>query len=87
MRPFYQSGGSARIIEVHQRQRLQDHGRARRTVRDDGTDEPCPICRGEMSDEFVERMQAAAAQPGRTMTAEEFFAWLDSLDTGSSDPQ
>ncbi len=44
----------------------------------------CPICRGEMSDEFVERMQTAAAQPGRSMTAEEFIAWLDGLGTGPS---
>jgi hypothetical protein len=54
---------------------------------EDDHDDSCPICRGEMSDEFVERMQAAAAQPGRTMTAEEFLAWLDSLNTGSPDPQ
>lgn len=46
---------------------------------DDEADEPCPICRGEMSSEFVERMKAAAAQPGRRMTAKEAIEWLDSL--------
>lgn len=45
----------------------------------DHGDESCPICRGEMSDEFVERMKAAAAQPGRAMTVEEASEWLRSL--------
>jgi RNA polymerase subunit RPABC4/transcription elongation factor Spt4 len=49
--------------------------------------EACSICRGEMSDEFVERMQIAAAQPGKVMTADEFSTWLGSIDTGSPDPQ
>jgi len=42
-------------------------------------DETCPICRGDVSGEFVSIIEQAAAQPGRVMTAEEFIAWLDSL--------
>lgn len=53
---------------------------------DDGHAE-CPICRDEVADEFVERVMAAAAQPGQVMTPEEFSVWLDSLGTGSPDPQ
>lgn len=46
---------------------------------DDGTDEPCPICRGEMSDEFLAWVEQAAAQPGRAMTAEEAIEWINSF--------
>lgn len=47
---------------------------------DDHGDETCPICRGEELDpDFLARIEHAAAQPGRVMTAEEFIAWLDSL--------
>lgn len=50
---------------------------------DDGTNEPCPICRGEMSPEFIEwlgeAVAAAEAQPGKTMTAEEAIEWLGTL--------
>ena len=50
----------------------------------DGREDDCPICRGEMSDEFVAMIQqAAAAEPGPSMSAEEFLAWLDGLDVGS----
>ena len=49
-----------------------------------GHDDNCPICRGEMSDEFVAMIQqAAAAESGPSMSAEEFLAWLDGLDVGS----
>ena len=48
-----------------------------------GTDEPCPICRGEMSAEFIEWLgevvAASEARPGRTMTAEEATEWLRTL--------
>jgi hypothetical protein len=44
---------------------------------DDGTDKPCPICRGEELDpEFLARIEEAAAQPGITMTFDEAIAWL-----------
>jgi hypothetical protein len=43
----------------------------------------CPICRGEVSDEFIARIEQAASQPRRSMTFDEFKAWLDGLDTGS----
>lgn len=37
----------------------------------------CPICRGEMSTDFIERIKAAGeAEPGPAKTAEEFLAWL-----------
>jgi hypothetical protein len=49
---------------------------------DDGTDEPCPICRGEVSPEFVERIKAAAAQPGQVMTIAEFNVWLRASTAG-----
>ena len=45
----------------------------------DGTDEPCPICRGEVSDEFIAMIEQAAAQPGQVMTFDEAKAWLRSL--------
>lgn len=51
---------------------------------DHGEGQPCAICRGDISNEFVERMKAVAVRPGRTMTAEEFIAWLDGLGTGPS---
>jgi len=47
---------------------------------DDGTDEPCPICRGEELDpDFLAMIEQAAAQPGRVMTAEEAVEWIQSL--------
>ena len=49
---------------------------------DDGADEPCPICRGEVSPEFVERIKAAAAQPGQVMTIDEFNVWLRASTAG-----
>lgn len=46
----------------------------------DGPGEDCPICRGEpLPDEFLARIEAAAAQPRRVMTRDQFEAWLDSL--------
>lgn len=37
----------------------------------------CPICRGEISPDFIERIKAAGeAEPGPAKTAEEFKAWL-----------
>ena len=50
---------------------------------DDHRDGSCPICRGDVSDEFIARIEQAASQPGRSMTFDEFKAWLDGLDTGS----
>ena len=51
---------------------------------DDGTDEPCPICRDEELDpDFVAMIEQAAAQPGRAMTADEFTAWLDAQAASS----
>ena len=47
---------------------------------DDGTDEPCPICRGEELDpDFLAMIERAAAQPGRVMTVEEAIEWIQSL--------
>ncbi|MDF0541161.1 hypothetical protein PX699_02320 [Sphingobium sp. H39-3-25] len=50
---------------------------------DDGPDGACPICRGEMSPEFIEwlgeAVAAAEAQPGKAMTAEEAIEWLGTL--------
>lgn len=45
----------------------------------DGHDDDCPICSGRMSEEFVARIEQAAAEPGIRMTVDEFTAWLDSL--------
>lgn len=46
---------------------------------DDHGVESCPICRGEELDpDFLARITAAAAQPGRVMTIEEFGEWLRS---------
>lgn len=50
---------------------------------DDGHTD-CPICRGEVADEFAERVKAVAAQPGQVMTAEEFLMWLGGLDAAST---
>lgn len=58
-------GGSGIVIEHEER------------CDDDGADEPCPICRGEVSDEFLAWVEQAASQPGQAMTADEFTAWLD----------
>lgn len=53
----------------------------------DGHDDDCPICRGEMSDEFVAMIeQTAAAEPGPSMTAEEFIARLRDIDARSPHP-
>jgi hypothetical protein len=41
-------------------------------------DDLCPICRDEVSDEFV-AMVEQAAQPGQVMTFDEAIAWLRSL--------
>lgn len=48
--------------------------------RDDGTGEPCPICRGEELDpDFVAMVEQAAAQPGKAMTIDEAIEWLRTL--------
>ena len=39
-------------------------------------DRPCPICRGEVSDEFIAKVERAVAQPGQVMTFDEAIAWL-----------
>ncbi|WP_225008348.1 MULTISPECIES: hypothetical protein [Novosphingobium] len=45
---------------------------------DNQDDHDCPLCRGEMSDEFVEMIKSAASgSEGVTMTFEEFSEWLD----------
>lgn len=46
---------------------------------EDGTDAQCPICRGDVSDEFFAMIEQAAAQPGRVMTGEEAIEWLRTL--------
>lgn len=66
-------------IMIEHEERCEDVGG------DDGMDEPCPICRGDVSDEFLAWVEQAASQPGKTMTPEEFSVWLDSLGTGSPD--
>ena len=46
----------------------------------DHGDESCPICRDEeLNPDFLARITAAAAQPGRVMTIEEFGEWLRGL--------
>lgn len=61
-------GGSGIVIE---------HGER---CDDDGTDDPCPICRGEELDpDFLAWVEHAAAQPGKTMTADEAIEWLRNL--------
>lgn len=46
----------------------------------DGTDESCPICRGEELDsDFLSMIELAAAQPGKAMTFEEAIEWLRNL--------
>ena len=42
-------------------------------------DEDCPLCRGDVSPEFVEMIKAAAEQTGEPMTGDEFRAWLRTL--------
>lgn len=42
----------------------------------DGSDNDCPICRGELPLDFVQQIITAAAKPGITMTADDFQAWL-----------
>lgn len=39
----------------------------------------CPICRGDVSSEFIAMVEDAAAQAGRAMTAEEAKEWLRRL--------
>jgi hypothetical protein len=47
---------------------------------DDGTDQPCPICRGEELDpDFLAMIEHAAAQPGKAMTFGEAIEWLRTL--------
>jgi hypothetical protein len=47
---------------------------------DDGTDEPCPICRGEELDpDFVAMIEQAAVQPGKAMTFDEAIELLRTL--------
>lgn len=47
---------------------------------EDGTDDPCLICRSEELDpDFLAMIEAAAAQPGQAMTAEEAIGWLRRL--------
>lgn len=41
----------------------------------------CPICDGQMSEEFVEDIKRAAEQMGPPMTADQFLEWLCKLDT------
>lgn len=61
-------GGSGIVIEHEER------------CDDDGTDEPCPICRGEELDpDFLARIEQAGAQPGRTMNFDEAIEWLRTL--------
>jgi hypothetical protein len=45
---------------------------------DDGTDESCPICRGEVSDEFLALIERAVAEAekGSSITAEEAIEWI-----------
>ena len=43
-------------------------------------DHDCPICRADvLSEEFIARIEEAAAEPRIVQTKEEFLAWLDSL--------
>jgi len=43
-------------------------------------DDSCPICRGEMSPDFVERIKQAGSSPAsKPMTKEQFLAWLRDL--------
>ena len=46
---------------------------------DECDDHPCPICRGEVSDEFIAMIERAAAQPGQVMIFDEAKAWLRGL--------
>lgn len=52
---------------------------------DDGTDEPCPVCRGDPLDpDFVEMVERVAAQPGKAMTFDEAIEWLRTFDQAAS---
>jgi hypothetical protein len=42
-------------------------------------DRPCPICRGEVADEFIAMVEQSVAQPGQVMTFDEAIAWLRNL--------
>jgi hypothetical protein len=56
--------------------------KARDEICDDGwEDQPCAICRGEVSDEFVEFVERAVveAEKGSSMTAEEAIAFIRSF--------
>lgn len=50
---------------------------------DDHSAGSCSICRGDVSAEFIARIEQAAAQPGRVMSIDEFGFWLRDIDTGS----
>lgn len=39
----------------------------------------CPICRGDVSGEFIAMVEQAAAQPGQVMTFDETMEWLRNL--------
>lgn len=41
----------------------------------------CPICDGQVSEEFVEDIKRAAEHMGPPMTADQFLEWLRKLDT------
>ncbi|MBD8547994.1 hypothetical protein [Sphingomonas sp. CFBP 8760] len=45
-------------------------------------DDECSICRGEISDGFIERVKAAAAAPSIVMSAEQAMVWLTNLSAG-----
>jgi hypothetical protein len=44
-----------------------------------GADQPCSICQGDVSDEFVAIVEQAAAYPGRVMSLDEVEVWLRAL--------
>jgi hypothetical protein len=48
----------------------------------DEPDHECPICRGDISDKFIEWAKAAAAAPGISMSAEQAMVWLTNLSAG-----
>ncbi len=59
-----------------------DHGER---CGDDGTDEPCAICRGEELDpDFLAMIEQAAAQPGKAMTFDEAIEWLRARNQAAS---
>ncbi|MDB5715992.1 MAG: hypothetical protein JWO15_3389 [Sphingomonadales bacterium] len=50
---------------------------------DDPRHGDCPICRGDVSPEFVAMIEAAADQPGEVMTADEAILWLRQVKSTS----